>query len=165
MEQIKIIRPRNYLYEFLVILNGLVLIGIWWIVLQSPRKAMLAGCLSYLVLAWCLRLIFQKHHRNGMKFLRAKNYSNAAAAFQTSHDFFEKHPAIDKYRFITMFSSNAIPYQQMALNNMGICYLYMDEAGKALEAFKNLAELNSNYPYITKIIEEIQKHIDKTEGY
>jgi tetratricopeptide (TPR) repeat protein len=158
----KMIKPRNYLYEFLVILNGLVLIGIWWIILQSARKAMLAGCVSYLILAWCLRFTFQKHHMNGMKFLQAKNYSDAAAAFQRSHDFFKKHPSIDKYRFITMFSSSAIPYQQMALNNMGICYLHMGENAKALDAFKKLAELNSNYPHITKAIEEIQKHIDET---
>ena len=77
----KMIKPRNYLYEFLVILNGLVLIGIWWIILQSARKAMLASCVSYLILAWCLRFTFQKHHMNGMKFLQAKNYSDAAAAF------------------------------------------------------------------------------------
>lgn len=161
MEQIKVIRPRNYLYELLVIINGLILIGIWWIFLQSARKATLAGCLSYLFLAWCLRFIFQKYHMNGMKFMRAKNFSDAAAAFQQSHNFFEKHPSIDKYRFITMFSTSAIPYRQMALNNLGICYLHMGEDAKALDAFKKLAELNSNYPYITKTIEEIEKHIDE----
>ena len=157
-----IIRPRNYLYEFLVILNGLVLIGIWWIILQSIRKAAMAGCISYLILAWCLRFAFQKHHMRGMKLLRAKAYSDAAAAFQKSHDFFDKHPFVDKYRFITMFSSSAIPYQQMALNNLGICYLHMGEDVKALDTFKHLAELNSNYPNIAKTIEEIQKHIDET---
>lgn len=98
---------------------------------------------------------------NGMKFLQAKNYSDAAAAFQRSHDFFEKHASIDKYRFITMFSSCAIPYRQMALNNMGLCYLHMGEDAKALDIFRKLAELNSNYPYITRTIEEIQKHIDE----
>ena len=158
----KIIGKRNYLYEFLVILNGLVLIGIWWLILRSPREAMMAGCVSYVILAWCLRLTFQKHHIKGIQFLKAKNYADAAAAFRQSLDFFEKHPSIDKYRFITMFSSSAIPYQQMALNNMGICYLHMGENAKALDAFKKLAELNSNYPHITKAIEEIQKHIDET---
>lgn len=162
MEQLKIVRPRNYWYEFLVILNGLVLIGIWWLILQSARKAMLAGCLSYFILAWSLRFAFQKHHMNGMKLMQAKNYHKAAVAFQQSQNFFEKHPAIDKYRFLTMFSSSAIPYQQMALNNLGICYLYMGEDAKALDAFKKLAELNSSYPYIDKTIKEIQSHIDKT---
>ena len=162
MEQLKIERPRNYWYEFLVILNGLVLIGIWWLILQSARKAMLAGCLSYIILARSLRFIFQKQHMNGMKLMQAKKYHEAAAAFQQSQNFFEKHPAIDKYRFITMFSSSAIPYRQMALNNLGICYLYMGEDAKALDEFKKLAELNSRYPYIHKTIKEIQSHIDKT---
>lgn len=160
MAQFPIIRPRNYLYEFLVILNGLVLIGIWWLIFKSLYPALLAGCWSYLILAWSLRLTFQKHHRKGMKLLRAQNYTEAATAFKNSYEFFAKHPNIDKYRFITMFTSNALPYRQMALNNLGICYLYMGECTKALETFTALATLNSNYPYITKTIEEIQKHID-----
>lgn len=158
----KIIRPRNYFYEFLVFANGLALVGIWWIILRSVREAIMAGCVSYLILARVLRYGFQKHHRRGMKLVREKNYSAAAAAFQQSYEFFQKHPAVDKYRFITMFSSNAIPYQQMALNNMGLCYLHMEENIKALGAFKNLAALNMDFPNVTKVIEEIQKNIDKT---
>lgn len=161
MDQQKMIRPRNYWYECLVILSGLVFIGIWWLILRSARKAILAGCLSYIILAWSLRFAFQKHHMDGMKLMRAKNYHEAAAAFQQSQDFFEKHPAIDKYRFITMFSSSAIPYRQMALNNLGICYLYLGEDAKALDVFKKLAELNSSYPNIDKAIKEIRSHIDE----
>ena len=59
-----------------------------------------------------------------------------------------------------MFSSNAIPFQQMALNNLGICCLYMGEVEKALEILKKLAKLNDRYPNITKAIAEIEKHID-----
>ena len=62
---------------------------------------------------------------------------------------------------MTMFSSNAIPFQQMALNNMAICYLHMDEEEKALEVLQNLAELNNHYPNVVKAIEEIQKHIEE----
>lgn len=160
MERRNIIRPRNYWYEFLVIFNGLVLIGIWWLILRSVRKAILAGCLSYIVLAWCLRFAFQKHHMDGMRLLRKKNYPEAAAAFRQSLAFFEKHPGIDQYRFITMFSSSAIPYRQMALNNLGICYLHMGEDAKALDTFRKLAEVNSSYPNIHKVIEQIQNHID-----
>ena len=161
MEQLKVIKPRNYLYEFLVLLSQLIIITIWWLLLQNLLEALMTGCISYLILAWTLRLTFQKHHRKAMKLMHIKNYSDAISAFQNSYDFFEKHPNIDKYRFITMFSSSAIPYQQMALNNIGICYLYMNENTKALDSFQKLAALNENYPYITKTIEEIQKHMDE----
>ena len=49
----------------------------------------------------------------------------------------------------------------MALNNLGICYLYLGEDAKALDVFKKLAELNSSYPNIDKAIKEIRSHIDE----
>lgn len=162
MEQEKVIRPRNWFYELLVCAELALIIAIWQMVFRSWLYAFLFGGTTYLILAWTLRLILQRHHRKGMKLLRQKKYEEAAVAFQNSISFFTKHPWIDKYRFITMFSSNAIPYQQMALNNLGICYLHMGEDVKALEAFAKLSELNRNYPYIDKTLEELQKRIGKT---
>lgn len=164
MEQEKILRPRNWLYEFLVLAQELLIFGSWRLVLGSWQLALFAGAVTYLTLAWTLRLILQRHHRKGMRQMRGKEYEEAAISFQNSYNFFTKYPWIDQYRFTTMFSSNAIPFQQMALNNLGICYLHVGEDAKALDAFRKLAELNGNYPYITKTIEEIQKHIGETAG-
>lgn len=165
MEQVKTIRPRNWFYELLVCLEMLLIIGIWWVLSNSWQYAFIFGGLTYITLAWTLRLILQRHHRNGMQFLRCKKYEEASVAFLNSYNFFATYPWVDNYRFVTMFSSNALPFQQMALNNLGICYLYMGEDEKALEVLKNLAELNNNYPNITKAIEEIQKHIDETAAF
>lgn len=162
MEQVKTIRPRNWRFELLVCLELFVIIGIWWIFSDSWKYAFFFGGFTYIVVAWTLRLTLQRHHRNGMQLLRHKKYDEAAVAFQKSYDFYAKYPWIDKYRFITMFSSNAIPFQQMALNNLGICCLYMGEVEKALEILKKLAKLNDRYPNITKVIAEIEKHIDET---
>ena len=62
MKQMKTSRPRNWLYEFWIILIGAVLIGFWWLILGSARQALAAGAWTYLILAWSTRLIFQKHH-------------------------------------------------------------------------------------------------------
>lgn len=161
MEQIKTIRPRNWLYESLVMIELILIVGIWWMFSDSWRYAFVFGGFTYLAFAWTLRLILQRYHRKGMQLLRLKKYEEAVEAFQNSHNFFAAHPWIDKCRFITMFSSSAIPYRQMALNNLGICYLYMGEDAKALDEFKKLAKLNSSYPYIDETIREIQSHIDE----
>ena len=159
MEQRKTIRPRNYLYEGLIIVEELIIVGIYWFVLGSWKYALVAGGITYLVLAWTLRLSLQRYHRKGMKLLHNKQNPDAVLAFQSSYDFFSRYPWIDKYCFITMFSSNAIPYRQMALNNMGICYLYMEQNQKALETFQKLAQLNPDFPNIAKTIDEISKHM------
>lgn len=163
MNKAKINRPRNWRYELYIILIGLALVGIWWIILKSSRKAVLAGAWTYLILAWSLRLIFQKHHMRGMKFMRERNYADAALAFQNSYEFFRKHPAIDKYRFITMFATSAFSYQQMALNNLGVCYVHLNEIEKAMETFRLLAEINRGYPNIEEVIAALGKCMDEAE--
>ena len=163
MEKLKTVRPRNWLYELLVLLEGLVIFAIWWLILDSRKHILLCGAITYLALAWTLRLIFQRHHRKGMKLLRRKQLSEAAVSFQNSFHFYKKYPWIDKYRFITMFSSNAIPFQQMALNNLGICCLHLGRDREALEAFEKLAQLNGDSPNIHRVIEEVQKRIRETE--
>lgn len=163
MEKKKIARPRNWLYEFLVILEGLLLIGIWCLFTDSLWDAITGGILTYFALAWILRLSLQRHHRRGVALMRHNQYEQASAAFQASYDFFTKYSWIDQYRFITMFYSNAIPFRLMALNNLGICYLHMGEDKKALETFSKLAELDSNCLNVSKTVEAIQKHIEETE--
>lgn len=161
MEQNKTIRPRNWLFELLVLLEEILIIVIWWIISKSWFKAIIYGALTYFLLAWFLRLGLQRHHRKGMNFLRKQKYAEAAAEFQNSLAFYEKYPWVDKYRFITMFSSNAIPFQQMALNNLGICYLYMDNPQKAMVYFEKLAQMTNYHPNIMKIIDEIQNRIEE----
>jgi len=161
MEQKKIIRPRNWFLELLVFLEAILIIVIWRIFSKSWATALFYGALTYLLLAWSLRRGLQRHHRRGMKFLRNQKYTEAAAAFQSSLAFYEKYPWVDKYRFITMFSSNAIPFQQMALNNLGICYLYMGNPEKAIAYFEQLAKLNNYHPNIMKILADIQKRIEE----
>ena len=164
MEQTPIIRPRNFLFEFIVIIEELLIIIIWWLFLRSWIYALLAGIITYLALAWTLRLTLQRHHRKGMKLMCAKQFSEAADAFKNSFDFFQKHSLIDRFRFITMFASSAIPYKEMALNNLGICYLHMNENKKALNTFLKLAEINPKYPYISQTIDQIKIHINESQN-
>ena len=160
MDPYEVNRPRNYLYEGLVTLNGLILIAVWCFLLPTLRQAVMAGFATYLLLTGLLRLIFLKDHRAGMKLMRKKQYAEAAEAFSRSETYFKKHPNLDKFRFITVFSSSAVPYRQMALNNMGLCYLEAGEAFEALKAFRTLAELNPDFQNIEKTIKEIQRELE-----
>lgn len=162
MEKVKTIRPRNWLYEGIIIAEEILILVIWLMILKSWPHAVIMGALTYFALAWTLRLTLQRHHRKGMKYMRQGNYEAAAKAFESSYTFFTTHSWIDRYRFITMFCSNAVPFRQMALNNLGLCYVYMNEGTKALEALQKLAEINPDYPNITRALKELQTHIAET---
>ena len=160
MEQ-PVYRPRNYVYEGIVLLIQFAMMALGAVLLQSFWIGCFAGWVCYIVIAWTLRLSFQKHHRRGMMLLRMENYAEAAAAFRKSEAFFRTHPIIDRYPFITMLSSNAIPYRQMALNNLGICCIRLDQPEQALEAFETLRELNPDYPNVQKESEMLRRYLEE----
>lgn len=58
-----------------------------------------------------------------------------------------------------MLSSNAVPYSHMALNNIGICRLNMNEPEKELEAFELIRKLSPDYPMIDKTISTIKEQL------
>ena len=159
MNKPKVYRPRNWLFEVLVVAEGVALVLLWSLILGSWKAGVFAGACTYLLLANLLRRSFQKHHRRGIAFFKSGRWSEAEKAFTESYEFFTAHPWIDKYPFISMLSSNAVPYRHMALNNMGICRLNRNEPEKALEAFELLRELNPDYPMLDKTISTIKEHL------
>ncbi|MGN0517834.1 MAG: hypothetical protein ACI4II_03820 [Acutalibacteraceae bacterium] len=66
------------MYELIIIIIELVLIGIWWLILRSIYCAVIVGIACYIVIAYTLRLAFQKHHRKGMALMRNEQYAAAA---------------------------------------------------------------------------------------
>ena len=150
-------RPHSWVRELIVLAEAAVIVLLWYLALKDWGYAVCAGALTFLTLAAVLRGIFLRHHRQGMRQLRRKNYREAAAAFQKSQDFFEKHPIIDRLGMITMLSTNAFPYRQMALNNLGLCLSCTGDPQAALAIFQTLQTINPKFPNIQKAIDVTKK--------
>lgn len=87
MERAKVIRRRSWLFELLVCLELLAIMGAWWGLTGSWMAGILFGECFYLVLAWTLRLTLQRHHWRGMRLMRRQDYEGALAAFEESFRF------------------------------------------------------------------------------
>jgi len=117
-------------------MSGLILL-IWRV--QFPdrfRLALLYGALAYLVYSFGSKAILLRHHRRGIHFLKLGRFREAISEFQSSYSFLSKYPWIDKYRFLTMLDSSAIPYREMALCNIAYSYVQLDEKAKAQEYYR-----------------------------
>lgn len=77
------------------------------------------------------RRLVAHNHRKGIKFFKSGDYVQAISEFEKSYGFFMKHPWIDKYRFVTLLSSNRISYTEMALLNIAFCYSQIGDGGRA----------------------------------
>ena len=161
LEQLQ--RPRNYLYEMLVLVEIILFVVVACILTGEIIRGILVGVIVFAVAAFLLRIILQYNHINGMRLIDDKFYPEASEFFRKSYLFFSKHYWIDKYRFITMFSSNYLSFRDMDLNNYGVCLTCMEEFDKALEAYKLLQTLNPDYPDLAESIETVEKAIAKRE--
>ena len=161
LEQLQ--RPRNYLYEMLVLLELIIIIVIACLVTGEIIRGILIGVIVYVLLAAILRLSLQANHRNGMRLIDDKCYPEAAEFFRKSYVFFDKHRWVDDLRFITMFSSNALRFRDMDLNNYGVCLTCMEEHEKALEVYQTLQTLNPDYPDLEESIQTVEKALAKKQ--
>jgi len=154
------VRPRNLYYDFLIAMEAVILFALWYLMLGTWQAALLGAVISFCVLGWGLRLFFQRHYRRGVQQMYQKDYAAAAKAFQESWDYYRSKPWIDKYCFLTMFSSSSIPYEEMSMNNLALYLLHQGKDKKALEIYKKLRAKNPDFPYIERSINEIEYHLD-----
>ncbi len=153
------VRKRNYLFEALVLIEGLAFVLLGYAIFRDWILGIYVGVLVYLAVAWTLRLTLQKHHRKGMRLLKAETFEKALVCFQKSEAFFEKHAWIDKYRFITMFSSSAYSYREMALHNQAYAYLRLNCPLDAIAPLEKLAKINPKRTDAAKAAEEIREKL------
>ena len=94
------------------------------------------AALVYLILSIALRKLVPGNHRRGVAYLRANSFDKAIEEFGASYRFFERHPWLDRFRYITLFSSSRVGYREMALLNSAYCYARLGDDRKAREYYE-----------------------------
>lgn len=119
---------------------GLILL--LWKVLFPHRfdQAVVYGALGYLVYSFGSKAILLRHHRRGMNLSKLKRFREAIPEFQSSYLFLSKYSWVDKYRFITMLDSSAVPYREMALCNVAFLYVQIEEKASAEKYYRQALE-------------------------
>jgi tetratricopeptide (TPR) repeat protein len=123
------------------------------------KEPILYGALTYLIISISLRNLIAKSHRQGMRFVKQQQFSNAIPFFEKSIDFFTNNKWVDKYRFITLLSSSRMSYKEMGLCNVAFCYSQIGNGLKAKEYYeRTLGEFPSNGIAITalKLINSVE---------
>ena len=118
----------------------LLFMGALWFaygtIIDQPFLAPLMASSTYLLASFLLKRAFICHHMAGIALLRENRYQEALTKFQDSYDFFEKHPWIDKYRYITFLASSRISYTEMALVNAAFCCMQLHMVNEAKEYYQ-----------------------------
>ncbi len=107
---------KIYILQLLVIIILMFVFQLFGI-----NNSVVYAATTYLFVAIILRIKLLAPHKRGMDYYRKSEYDKAIIEFQRSFDFFWKYSWIDKYRYVTLLSSQ-VSYIEMALLNMAFCY-------------------------------------------
>ncbi|PAW93587.1 hypothetical protein CKK33_08800 [Mucilaginibacter sp. MD40] len=99
--------------------------------------------IAYWAILYLLRWLIATDHRKGIAALKKNHYEQALAYFKKSVSYFERNAWIDKYRFITLFSSSRMGYREMGLCNEAFTLSQMGRGAEAKELYKKIL---SEYP-------------------
>ena len=105
---------------------------------SDPRAALLLGLILYWIIVFAIKMLTASDHRKGMSLVRKEEFLGAIPHFEASFLYFTEHDWIDKYRYLTMLSSSAMGYREMALCNIAFCYGQSGDAVKAVEYYNQV---------------------------
>ena len=99
--------------------------------------------LALLLYALASRELFFRHHRRGIRFLRANHWEAAIAEFEASLADLEKHPWKDRLRSILALSLSAMMYREMAILNLAFAF---GQTGNREQARRYYEQCLKEYP-------------------
>ena len=134
---------RPALLVHLALLGGLVALTARAFPGYGPLDAVLVGAAPYVCYSVVVRPLLTRRHRAGIRLLRAGRFEEAVHAFEESRDFFARHPALDRYRFLILMSAGAVSYRELAMGNIAYAYA---RAGNLAPARKACEQAFAAFP-------------------
>ena len=101
-------------------------------------RALIFGASTYLVLSFILRNIVSRHHRLGVRLIRAQRFEAAILHFAKSVDFFARHRWIDQFRAVTLLSASRMSYREMAMCNIAFGLSQLGRGSEAKTVYQNV---------------------------
>lgn len=104
-----------------------------WLQVGAPSLMAIA---TYLVVVYFLRFFLAQYHRYGMLFLKKNEFESAIPYFESSYEYFQEKPWLDRFRAVFLLSSSRISYREMALVNIAYCYSQLGDTDNAKASYK-----------------------------
>lgn len=100
----------------------------------------LVGGLVPVVLAQVLRRTVVRQQYLAVKLMNKDMYKQALPYCEKALAFIERHPWVDRYRWVALMSPTKVSYREMAMSNLAGCYMQVGEAKKAIELWEKMQQ-------------------------
>jgi hypothetical protein len=126
---------------WLAVVPRILFIGVLCIVYYQwdRNNFFVLGFITYLIVWYGLRTFaFPKDVHKSIKLIREEKFKEAVPYIERSIEFYNKHPWIDKYRFLLMVSSSKRGILESSICNLGFCLLQSGNARAAKEVYEDV---------------------------
>ena len=103
---------------------------------QSDAWAFFFGALTHAIVYRAARAMFAREHMRGIRLVRAMKFAKAAPCFEASYAAFNRHPWIDRFRWLMLGTASSMPYREMALCNAAFCYGQVGDGTRATALYE-----------------------------
>jgi hypothetical protein len=104
-----------------------------------------ASPIVYMAFCRIMRWRFAGHHRGGIRAYRARRFDEAVVHNRASFEFFERHPWMDRWRFLLFGTASRTPYKTMALGNLAYSEVMRGNRSLAVSLFEQALRLTPGY--------------------
>ena len=98
--------------------------------------SLFVGAGIYLLYSQICRRLVTRSNRRGFQLLKQGAFSQAIAEYEKGYEFFSRHPWIDRYRYLTLLSSSAYSYREIALCSIAFAYAQMGDGANAVRFYE-----------------------------
>ena len=98
------------------------------------------GAGIYLVYSQVCRRLVTRRIRRGLRFLKQQDFPAAIAEYEKAYEFFSRHSWLDRFRYITVLSSSAYSYREIALCSMAFAYAQMGDGTNAVKLYQRAVQ-------------------------
>ena len=134
----------SFFLQLLIILAVFLAIHILLPVASVDQKLMLAA-FAYIAFCRLMRALFIKDYTKAVKAYHQSRFEDAARYFAASHEFFVKHPNIDRWRWLIFGVTSPYSYRVLCLGNQAVCYTQLGQAKKAIALYEEALREEPNY--------------------
>ena len=124
--------------RFILVMALLLILSIY---VYPFELAVIIALMAYIGISMLMRQFVPCNHRKGIMLYKKGDYAQAIKEYKKSYDFFCRHPWVDKYRYITLLSTNRISYTEMALANIAFCYAQSGNGELSKQYYNKVLEL------------------------
>ena len=160
MSRPPVYRPISWLGTIPQIVVYSVVCGTVYAITGSVDWAILIGMPIMLIYSITSRYVVPYHHRQGVHLMSQFQFEEALIEHQKSLEFFEKYPWIDNFRAVVLMSPSPMSYREMALCNLGNCYLQLSRWPEAQSHYEQALKMGPKNRLAQQGLRLVESQID-----